>query len=51
MQMRTLTRLFLTASLLFGASYVAELRAGNELVGMWTQGPVNLPLTFTRGTK
>jgi hypothetical protein len=34
-----------------GASYVAELRAGNELVGTWTQGPVNLPLTFTRGTK
>jgi hypothetical protein len=34
-----------------GASYVAELTAGNELVGTWTQGPVNLPLTFTRGTK
>jgi hypothetical protein len=34
-----------------GASYVAELTAGNELVGTWTQGPVTLPLTFTRGTK
>jgi len=34
-----------------GASYVAQLTAGNELVGTWTQGPVNLPLTFTRGTK
>jgi hypothetical protein len=34
-----------------GASYVAELTAANELVGTWTQGPVNLPLTFTRGTK
>ena len=34
-----------------GASYVAVLKSANELVGTWAQGPVTLPLTFTRGTK
>jgi hypothetical protein len=34
-----------------GASYVATLASKNELVGTWAQGPVTLPLTFTRGTK
>ena len=34
-----------------GASYVAVLRSDNELVGTWAQGPLTLPLTFTRGTK
>ena len=34
-----------------GASYVAVLESENELVGTWAQGPVTLPLTFTRGTK
>jgi hypothetical protein len=34
-----------------GATYAAELKAGNELVGTWTQGPVSLPLTFKRGMK
>jgi hypothetical protein len=34
-----------------GASYVAVLTSQNELIGTWRQGPVTLPLTFTRGTK
>jgi hypothetical protein len=34
-----------------GASYVAVLKSENELVGTWAQGPITLPLTFTRGTK
>jgi hypothetical protein len=31
-----------------GASYTAVLNGDNELVGSWTQGPVNLPLTFKK---
>jgi hypothetical protein len=34
-----------------GASYVAVLKSENQLVGTWAQGPVTLPLTFTRGPK
>jgi hypothetical protein len=34
-----------------GASYVAVLKSENELVGTWAQGPLTLPLTFTRATK
>ena len=34
-----------------GASYVATLNAGAELVGTWNQGEVKLPVTFTRVTK
>ena len=34
-----------------GATYAAELNAGGELIGTWTQGPVNLPLTFKRVSK
>jgi hypothetical protein len=34
-----------------GATYAATMSPGGELVGTWTQGPVKLPLTFTRVTK
>ena len=34
-----------------GASYVATLTDNARLVGTWKQGPVALPLTFTRGEK
>jgi hypothetical protein len=34
-----------------GASYVAELKDGSELVGTWKQGPVALPVTFKRVAK
>jgi hypothetical protein len=33
------------------ASYVAVLKAGNELVGTWTQGPLTSPLTFKRAAQ
>jgi hypothetical protein len=31
-----------------GASYAAALNTNGELVGTWAQGPMSLPLTFTR---
>jgi hypothetical protein len=34
-----------------GASYSAVLNADNDLVGTWTQGPLNLPVTFKRVSK
>ena len=34
-----------------GASYAAVLKSENELAGTWAQGPITLPLTFTRATK
>jgi hypothetical protein len=34
-----------------GGSYVGVLNADATLVGTWTQGPVSLPLTFTRAAK
>jgi hypothetical protein len=34
-----------------GATYAGELNPSAELTGTWTQGPVNLPLTFKRVTK
>jgi hypothetical protein len=34
-----------------GGSFAAVLTGGTELTGTWTQGPLSLPLTFTRVTK
>jgi hypothetical protein len=49
--MRTITRLFSRRVVAACTRDGAVLNSDNELVGTWAQGPVTLPLTFTRGTK
>jgi hypothetical protein len=49
--MSTINRLFLVSSLLFVPASSLFAQAAADPTGTWSQGPLTLPLTFTRAAK